>query len=475
MLDSLDDKILRIFGDLAVDKRLTRLDVVSRLPKFIAEYLISKYYRSDPNTWLEKLTRIVNEFFPDPKDREKVLSKAVHEGKVTLIDEYEAYVDLKLGLYFLRIPNLQINDALVDQALVRKYDRLFNGVWGIGVLRYRPDIVDSSKANKWGKIPTPLQLVEFEPFQAYNVDLRSFIEARHHFTYSEWIDMLIKSIGLNPNMYAHRQKLLLLVRLVPLIEGNVNILELGPRATGKTYLYRNISYYTRIYAGGIVSAARLFFDARLKILGDIGQRDAVIFDEIARVKFTNPDEVVAKLKDYMVDGFFERGPLKRAHSTCSLVFIGNIELVSYSTPDNIISYLPDFLKDTAMLDRIHGLLPGWELPKIQKSDIHLAQGYGLASDYLSEILHKMRDISFEALVEQHFEFGSNFTIRDEKAVKKLLSGLLKVLFPHGSFDKKELAEIAELAAELRQNVVNILSVLSPAEFPRKSLIIRVRG
>jgi ATP-dependent Lon protease len=215
--------------------------------------------------------------------------------------------------------------------------------------------------------------------------------------------LLIKSIGLNTSIYSERQKLLLLVRLVPLIEGNVNLVELGPRATGKTYLYRNISYYTRIYAEGTISAARLFYDARLRVLGDIGTRDAVIFDEIAKVEFTNPDEVIAKLKDYMVDGFFERGQLKRAHSNCSLIFIGNVELIPGGVLGSIVDYLPSFMKDSAFIDRIHGLLPGWELPKILKSDTHLARGYALAADYLSEVLHRMRAYSFEALVEQHVE------------------------------------------------------------------------
>jgi len=475
MTSTLDDKVRNVFGDIAVDKRLARLDVVSRLPRFISEYLISKYYNSDPHRWLEKLTWIVNEFFPDPKDRDRVLSKAVEKRRINLIDEFEAYVDLKLGLYLLRIPNLQINDALVDKSLIRKYERLFSGVWGIGILRYRPEIIEISKANKWGKTPTPLELEMLEPFQAYNIDIKTFRDARYSFSTSEWIEMLVKSIGLNPNIYTERQRLLLLARLVPLIENNVNILELGPRATGKTYLYRNVSYYTRIFAGGTISAARLFYDAKLRILGDVGQKDVVVFDEISRIKFANSDEVIAKLKDYMVDGFFERAHLKRAHSTCSIVFIGNVDLEGYKVSDDIISYLPDFLRDTAMLDRIHGLIPGWELLKIQKSEDHLAHGYGLALDYLSEILHKMRDISFEALIEQHFGLEGSYTIRDEKAVKKLLSGLLKLIFPHESFDKKELEDIANIAVEFRQNVANLLSTLSPTEFPRKRLSIKVRG
>jgi len=471
----LDEKVLRVFGEAAVDKKLARYEVVSRLPRFIAEYLISKYYHLDPTNWAEKVARVVEEYYPDPKDRERVLSKAIRVGEIKLIDEFEVYVDLKLGVYFLRIPNLQINDALIERGLVSKYERLFTGVWGIGVLDYRPELVDVAKINKWGRVPTPLELVEFEPFQVYNVSVEEFTDRRQFFTTGEWVDLLVKSIGLNPAMYSPRQKLLLLTRLVPLIESNVNLLELGPRATGKTYLYRNVSYYTRIYAGGTISAARLFYDARLRIFGDIGTRDAVIFDEISRVRLSNPDEIVAKLKDYMVDGHFERAQLKRAHSTCSLVFSGNVELIDYGVPGDIVGYLPQFMRDTAFLDRIHGLLPGWELPKILQSDVHLAYGYGLSVDYLSEVLHRMRIVSFETLVDQHFELSGSYTIRDEKAVKKVLSGLLKLLLPHREFNRTELDSVARIAVELRQQVADTLSRLSPAEFPRRRLDIKVRG
>lgn len=475
-MSTLDEKVLKVFGDVATDKKLAKLETVARLPRFIAEYLISRYYRSDPVNWFSRLAKVVEEYYPDPRDKDKVLSKAMREGRITLIDEYKVDVDLKKNMYFLHIPNLQIYDALVSESIVARYERILSGLWGIGVLEYRPELAEAVVA-RGGDKPhfTPLILVEFEPFQVYNIEVKAFIEGRRAFTTWEWIDLLIKSIGLNPSMYGEKQKLLLLVRLVPLIEGNVNLMELGPRATGKTYLYRNVSYYTRIYAGGTISAARLFYDARLRMLGDIGTRDAVIFDEIARIQFTNPDEVAAKLKDYMVDGFFERGQLKRAHSDCSLVFIGNIELGPEGILGSMIDYLPNFMKDAAFLDRIHGLLPGWELPKILRSDIHLAHGYGLATDYLSEVLHRMRAHSFDALVEQHVELIGSYTIRDEKAVRKLLSGMMKLIFPHGEFSNEELKKIVDIVVELRQNVVNVLSELSPHEFPKKKLSARVLG
>ncbi|RLF01938.1 MAG: ATP-dependent Lon-type protease, partial [Thermoprotei archaeon] len=250
-MSNLDSKILRIFGDLAVDKRLARLEVVSRLPRFIAEYLISRYQKSGTSDWTVKLAKVVEEYYPDPRDKDKVLSRAKREGRITLIDEFKATVDLKRNMYFLHIPNLQIYDALINESLVSRYERILSGLWGIGVLEYMPTLVEAVRSRSRDKIFfTPLILEEFEPFQVYNIDVNTFVEGRYEFSTREWIDLLVKSIGLNPSVYSFRQKLLLLFRLVPLVEGNVNLLELGPRATGKTYLYRNISYYTRIYAGG---------------------------------------------------------------------------------------------------------------------------------------------------------------------------------------------------------------------------------
>jgi len=459
-LTSLNEKIIKVFGELAVDKRLARMREVARLPRFISEYLISRY--KEPN----ELVQIVAEYYPDPSERDKVLNRLKLEGSIKLIDEFKVDVDLKHDIYKLHIPCLQIHDALASESIVKNYERILSGLWGIGLLEYRSDMMEGSSVSV-----TPILLSDFKPFQVYNIDLKEYINARKKFTLQEWIDVLIQSIGLNPNMYDEQSKLLLLMRLVPLVEGNVNMLELGPRATGKTYLYRNISYYTRIYAGGTISPARLFFDARLKVVGDIGACDAVIFDEVNRVRFSSP-EVVAKLKDYMVDGHFERATLKRAYSDCSIIFLGNLDI---SMPTSFIDYLPDFMRDTAFLDRIHGLLPGWELPKIKKSEIHLAQGCGLAVDYLSEIFHQLRKHDVQSTIEGMVELVGDYTIRDEKGVFKLLSGLFKLLFPHEECDKSELKSIASIAVKARQRIADALTRLSPIEFRKKTLGFVVRG
>jgi ATP-dependent Lon protease len=467
-MDELGEKVLRVFGDAAVEKSLAVMDVVSRLPRFIAEYIVSKYYRRGGD-WVSAVTRVVQEFYPDPKDKEIVLSRLLREGSVKLIDEFRVSVDLTRGVYKLHVPNLQVDKALVEPALVEKYERLLSGLWGVGTLEYAPWVSSQPKLEGF----LPVVLSDFEPFQVYNLDPKFFVDGRRQFTLEEWVNLLVRSMGLNPAAYSWRQKLLLLARLVPLCEGNVNILELGPRATGKTYLYRNISYYTRIYAGGNVSAAVLFYNALLRKLGDIGLRDAVVFDEVANINFKDPNEIVPKLKDYMVDGHFERGSLPRAHSTCSLVFMGNIELEKVAEPSLALEHLPEFMKDSALMDRVHGFIPGWDLPKVTRE--HLARGYGLAADYFSEVLHKLRDYSYRHIVDEHLELSGGYSIRDQEAVRRILSGLIKLLFPHGEFDKSELGEIAELAVELRQRVVDLLSVLSPREYPRRRLEVRVRG
>lgn len=472
MLSSIDSKVRRVFGDAAVDKRLARRAGLSRVPAFIAEYLISRLCHSGSAECLENAAKLIAELHPEPGDRERFLGALKERGEVKVIDEYRVRVDLKRNLYLLQIPSLQINDALVREEIPRTYERIFSGLWGVGLLRYTPRAVSQ---NNRARSATPVILVDFEPFQTEIIDARRFAEAREEFATSEWVDLLVTSIGLNPAVYSFEQKVLLLARLIPLVEPNVNILELGPRATGKTYIYRNLTYYSRIYAGGVVTPAKLFFDARLSVPGDLAVNDVVVFDEVSRVRFSSADEIASKLKDYMVDGFFERGSLKRAHSTCSLVFLGNIDLEAVSDVTSVLSYLPSFMHETAFLDRIHGFAPGWELPKIMESSKHLASGYGLASDYLAEVMHRLRGESFDGLVQDHVELIGQYTIRDEKAVRKLIAGVTKLLYPNGSIERQVLQSVADRIVELRNNVVKLLTALSPGEYPPKKLSVRVRA
>jgi ATP-dependent Lon protease len=272
--------------------------------------------------------------------------------------------------------------------------------------------------------------------------------------------------------------MLLLCRLVPLVEPNCNVLEVGPKATGKTYLYRNISYSTRLISGGRVSPATLFYNIATKAVGEIGVRDCVVLDEIGKLTFSNSEEMIGKLKDYMVDGFFERGP-KKAHARASLVFMGNVELSRIPEPQDVVSSLPLFMKDSALLDRIHCFIPGWELPKIMQSSQHLATGYGIMADYLSEIFHQISLQNYSHLVSsERVKLSaldndgnvSGVTIRDEKAVRKVAAGLLKLLHPDGQCpDTADIELCTEVASKGRERVVTLLHCISPAEFEPKKV------
>jgi len=257
-------------------------------------------------------------------------------------------------------------------------------------------------------------------------------------------------------------------------------MEFGPKETGKTYLYRNVSYYTRIFSGGNVSPAILFYNIARRSLGEIAVKDVVVFDEIARVRFTNPSEMVGKLADYMESGHFERGP-RRDVSTCSLMFMGNIKVEAgeegFSPVEEFTYVLPDDIRryDPAkLLTRVHGILPGWTLPKISMTSLHLSRGYGIASDYFCEVMHKMRILNYQHIIDQEAELIGNYTIRDERSVKKVAAGLLKLLVPSGSFNRSELKAIMDIAVEYRKRVNDWLHILAPGEFPKKRLEYKLR-
>jgi len=463
-------KIQRVFGEYAVDKRIANSVELMRLPRYVVEYLIGEFMAKGGD-WEEKLRKFVAKYYYEPKYKDLLLHKLTTEGTVKIIDELKVWVHPKTGKHYAILPSLAIRDAQILLEIVEKNPNVLTmGMWGLITLSYDPSVVDEEGA-------TPIIVVDFIPFQAPAIDFNLFKEARREFTLEEWVDTLINTIGLNHERYSFRQKLVLLTRLIPLVEGNVNLMEFGPRATGKTYIYRHVSHYTRIFSGGNISPAVLFYNLRTKVPGEIATRDAVVFDEISKIRLTNPSEMMGKLKDYMESGHYERGD-KRGVSTCSLVFMGNIEVElreeGYVPVEEFTYVLPKEMRDSAFVDRVHGIVPGWELPKIKQAKYHLSQGYGVASDYFAEILHETRKESLVAKISRYVEFSDNFTIRDERAVKKIASGLFKLLFPHGEWDKKELKLLMDIAIEYRQRVRDWLHILAPGEYPKEKLIFRVR-
>jgi len=469
-VSDLFNKVKRCFGDCAVDKRLVYELELTKLPRYVAEYLISEFKGSD--SWEDKLRGFIREHYYEPEEKELVKHRLVTEGSVKVLDELRVIVDIETKTHIGILQTLDIWTEVPVDIVERNKTTLTTGMWGLITIKNMP----------WAKEvlgrPIGAVVVDFTPFQSPEVDPGILEDARSCFTLDEWIDVLVNTIGLDPSVYNPRQKVILLSRLIPVIECNVNIAEFGPKQTGKTYLYRHLSNYVRIISGGTISSATLFYNLRTKVPGELAVKDLVVFDEISKVRFPNPDEMMGKLKDYMESGMFEKGD-KKAVSDASLVFMGNIAVETtsegYVPVEDLTYVLPEPMRDSAFIDRIHGLLPGWQLPKISQSKYHLSKGYGIASDYFAEALHLLRKESLSLSISKHLEFSENFKIRDEKSVKKITSGLIKILFPDESFNRDELKRIAELAVEYRQIVRDWLHKVDPGEFPKERLVVTVRG
>jgi len=468
-LTELFNKVRRCFGDYAVDKRLAYELELAKLPRYVAEFLISEFI-SHGGDWEDRLRRFVREHYYEPEEKEVVKHKLVTEGTVKLIDELRVYVDVETKTHIGVIQALDIWAEVPVDIVNKNKATLITGMWGLITLKK----IEAVK-EVFGR-PISVIVSDFRPFQAPDTDPKILEEARECFTLDEWIEVLINTIGLDPAVYNARQRLLLLSRLTPLVEGNVNIAEFGPRQTGKTYLYRNVSNYARIISGGSISPAVLFYNLRTRMPGELAVKDVVVFDEISKVRFPNPDEMMGKLKDYMESGQYERGD-KRVVSDASLVFMGNVAVEmgpdGYIPVEDLTYVLPEPMRDSAFIDRIHGLLPGWELPKISQTKYHLSKGYGIASDYFAEAIHNMRKESLTGLVGKHVELSENFKIRDEKSFKRITSALIKLLFPNKTFDRGELKLVADIALEFRQRVRDWLHKIAPGEFPKERLSIRI--
>jgi ATP-dependent Lon protease len=465
-VSELFNKVKRCFGDYAVDKRLVYELELAKLPRYVAEYLISEFMLSGGD-WEEKLRSYIKEHYYEPEEKELVKHRLVTEGHVSVIDELRVFVDITTKTHVGVLQTLDIWVEVPPDIAEKNKAALVTGMWGLITIKSEQEAIEVL-----GK-PVSTTVIDFIPFQAPDIDPKIFEDARKCFSLDEWIDVLINTLGLDPRLYSPRQKLVLLTRLVPVIECNVNMAEFGPRQTGKTYLYRHLSNYIRIISGGNISPATLFYNLRTRVPGEIAVKDVVVFDEISKVKFSSPDEMMGKLKDYMESGMYERGD-KKVSADASLVFMGNITVETtpegmYIPVEDLTYVLPQTMRDSAFVDRIHGLIPGWELPKISQSKYHLSKGYGIASDYFAEAIHFMRKESLASLISKHVEFSENFKIRDEKSIKRIASGLLKLLFPDKNFDKNELERVINIAVEYRQKIRDWLHKIDPGEFPNERL------
>lgn len=457
-----------------VNKAHTINTGVDEFPRYVLEYLIDNYCEEDTfHEDMEKVVRRLKESFVYGAEAEKIRHFIRENRRHSIIASLEARLVETEDKYWGTISAINENFVNIPESIVRQYAMLLSGgMWGTIDLTYDETEVHQKKIR-------PFKVTGFTPFQISVINLDEYIEKRRQFSTDEWIDILINSCGMDPSRMLRRQKLLYLCRCIPLAETNVNMLELAPRETGKTYLYRNISYYAHVLSGGKATPAQLFINLNTGKIGEVGTRDAVVFDEIANTDFTDPKSFVSIMQGYMQDARFSRGK-KEILAFASLVFVGNID-VQGSLPHekyfHLFEPLPDFMQVIAFLDRVHAYLPGWELPKITPNSF--SKDYGFITDYFCEILHEERRIDLLGPVRKRFELvDAGKTIqgvsgRDQRAVMKTASGLLKLLYPHGEVTDEELEELLCIACELRQRVREQLHLIAPGEYDRVKLSIRM--
>lgn len=448
--DSWSEKLERVYPGAVVNKSIAQHLEATKLPRFVAEYLIAMFCRdSDIEEGIRQINEQLRLHMPERKQKNLVKDRLIQTGEYKLIDRFKVEVSLTRSdnqTHKVNIPSLGIRDAYVYRDILDAHKRLLtDGVWGRGVLRYIPENRE-------------IHLVSFKPFQLSNFSLGGYIEGRVKFTTEEWIKVLVSSVGLNPESYSYDERMLIISRLIPLVEMNTHMLELGPPGTGKTYTFDKISAYARVISGSVISPAALFYNANTRTEGILALYDAVVFDEIDKVGRGIPEEVVNKLLKFMESGKYDRLGMEIA-SGASVVLVGNLPEGLEEDFDSLPCFqlLPEAMQHKAFFDRVAGFLPGWQLTVIKGSGKHLSNYYGFAADYFCEVLHGLREQRDYQYIIDHNVALRDVTIRDEKSVKRLTSGLLKLLFPKedgSGFNPEEIRLCIRAAIEYRQRVID---------------------
>ncbi len=455
---SIDDKLNQHFSGRVVRKDLTKLlKIGANVPIYVLEYLLGQYCATDDenliNEGMQKVKKILSENYVRPDEAEKIKSKIRETGYFTVIDKVDVKLNEKRDLYEATFSNLGIKHVEIEPKYVKKFDKLLcGGIWCILKIEYSTESAQS-----------PFIIDDLKPIQIPNVDIKEILENRKHFTKEEWMDILLRSIGMEPTQLEYKVKWHLLLRLVPLVENNYNLCELGPRSTGKSHVYKEISPNSILISGGQTTVANLFYNMSTRTIGLVGLWDVVAFDEVAGIHFKDKGGIQI-LKDYMASGSFARGKdLKNADA--SIVMIGNINQSVSSLIKTAHLFAPfpeDMNNDTAFFDRIHYYLPGWEVPKFRPE--HFTDRYGFIVDYLAEYLREMRKRSFSDRIYNHYKLGNNLHQRDVIGVKKTFSGLMKLIYPDEKITKEEVQEILEYALEGRRRVKEQLKKIGGMEF-----------
>lgn len=451
----LQEKIKSVFSHQVVKKGISNgLKTSIKLPVYVLEYLLSQYSDqglSDEEV-IGKVKNILNKHYIMPEDKNKIKDAIKTDGSIVIIDKLMVDVDLNKDMYIGALNTAGLKDVLVDEEWIRKYKGLLEGgMWGLVRLERNED---SSKY--------PVMIGKFSPMQVSADEMDDFIAKRAEFTRDEWLDLLINSIGLNPEKFDFRQKLLILLRIIPHCESNYNLIELGPRETGKSYTYNELSPYSLLVAGGKATVPVLFYNLTKKEVGLVGTWDVVAFDEVANVKFDDP-QGPAMLQTYMESGNFARNNM-RVEGKASMVFVGNIDnpLQIWEQGGNLFMTLADELQTPAIIDRFHYYLPGWEMTKMKTENY--SSDYGFISDYFSKILHDFRKRGYADIMDQYFTMDSSLSGRDTKAIKKTMSGILKLIHPDMNVTKEEIQEYLEFAMEGRMRVKEQLKRRGGLEF-----------
>ena len=456
------DKLRQHFDGKIVRKDLTKkIKEGANVPIYVLEFLLGQYCSSDDDGIIEqgvkKVKRILADNFVRPDEAQKILSMLRQSGSHTVIDKITVQLNIKKDCYEAEFSNLGLKGIPGDESYPTKYDRLLcGGIWCIIQLEY--EYVEEDKKNG-----TPIQVLKLTPIQMPHIDIDMLKSGREAFSKEEWIDVLLRSIGMEPDVLRYREKWLLLARMIPLVENNFNLCELGPRSTGKSHLFKEISPNSILVSGGQTTVANLFYNMGRKTVGLVGLWDCVAFDEVAGINFKDKDGIQI-MKDYMASGSFARGKEEKAASA-SMVFVGNINQsvdVLLKTSSLFEPFPPEMGTDTAFLDRMHCYIPGWEIPKFRPE--HFTNDYGFITDYLAEFVRELRKEQYGDAIDQYFRLGSNLNQRDTIAVRKIVDGYLKLVYPNGQFNKEQLEEILQLALELRRRVKEQLKKLGGMEF-----------
>ena len=455
------EKLQNNFAGKIVRKDLTkRIKEGANVPVYVLEYLLGMYCSSldedEIEAGVETVKRILAENYVRPDEAQKIIAKLREKGLYTVIDRISVHLNIKEDIYEAEFSNLGIKQVPIAESYVRDYERLLcGGIWCIVQMEYYYDEADKHRS--------PFMIHKLTPIQMPSLDFEEVKAARAKFTDDEWIDVVLRSVGMEPVQFNKREKWLHLARLIPLVENNYNLVELGPRGTGKSHVYKEISPNSILVSGGQTTVANLFYNMGTKQVGLVGMWDCVAFDEVAGIKFKDHDGVQI-MKDYMASGSFARGKEEK-NAYASMVFVGNINQsvdVILKT-SHLFEPFPEAMgNDTAFLDRIHCYIPGWEIPKYRPE--FFTNDYGFITDYFSEIMRELRKISYADAYTHYFKLGNNLNQRDVIAVKKTVSGLVKLIHPDGRYNRENVEEILRFALEMRRRVKEQQKKIGGMEF-----------